>query len=167
MAPRPLPGSKNKPMSPYILEVPGRNDVVEAISKFCHLKNTDLCVLTASRTVANVTLRQSSTTLGATVTFHSHFDMLSVHLPNNVVSSNPKRVHHLPLWPTGPDRQRTHRRSFNRRQNCLHRSYLVQQPQVEFGTRDFQCKSSLLCSTFNSLYGFFPLFLIHVRTNFC
>ncbi|XP_030975308.1 AT-hook motif nuclear-localized protein 17-like [Quercus lobata] len=73
-----LPDSKNKPMSPYILEVPGGNDVVEAISKFCHRKNTNLCVLTASRTVANVTLRQLSTTLGTTVTFHSRFDMLSV-----------------------------------------------------------------------------------------
>ena len=85
------PGSKNKPkppviitrepepaMSPYILEVPGGNDVVEAISKFCRRKNTGLCVLTASGTVANVTLRQPSTTPGATVTFHGRFDILSV-----------------------------------------------------------------------------------------
>ena len=73
-----LPSSKNKPMSPYILVVPGRNDVVEAILKFCHRKNTGLYVLTASRTVANVTLRQPSTTFSATVTFHSRFNMLSV-----------------------------------------------------------------------------------------
>ena len=39
--------------------------------------------------------------------------------------------------------------------------------EVEFGIVDFQCKSTLLCSTFNSLRGFFLLFLIHVRTNFC
>ena len=40
--------------------------------------------------------------------------------------------------------------------------------EVEFGIVDFQCKSTLLCSTFNSLRGFFLfLFLIHIRTNFC
>ena len=73
-----LPGSKNKPMSSYILEVAGGNDVVEAILKFCRRKNTGLCVLTTSGTVANVMLRQPSTTPGATITFHGHFDMLSV-----------------------------------------------------------------------------------------
>ncbi|KAF3447236.1 hypothetical protein FNV43_RR12416 [Rhamnella rubrinervis] len=85
------PGSKNKPkppvvitresepvMSPYILEVPGGNDVVEAIARFCHRKNMGLCVLTGSGTVANVTLRQPSTTPGATVTFHGRFDILSI-----------------------------------------------------------------------------------------
>ena len=51
------PGSKNKPISLYILKVPSGNDVVEAISKFYRHKNTDLYVLTASRIVANVTLR--------------------------------------------------------------------------------------------------------------
>lgn len=93
------PGSKNKPkppviitrdpepaMSPYILEVPGGNDVVEAIARFCRRKNMGLCVLTGSGTVANVTLRQPSTTHGATVTFHGRFDILSVtatFLPNS------------------------------------------------------------------------------------
>ena len=69
------PGSKNKPkppviitrdpepaMSPYILEVSGGNDVVEAIAQFSHRKNMGICVLTGSGTVANVTLRQPSTT---------------------------------------------------------------------------------------------------------
>ncbi|EXC16660.1 hypothetical protein L484_007706 [Morus notabilis] len=85
------PGSKNRPkppviitrdtepaMSPYILEVPGGNDVVDAIATFCRRKNMGLCVLTGSGTVANVTLRQPSTTPGATVTFHGRFDILSV-----------------------------------------------------------------------------------------
>jgi len=74
---RPL-GSKNKPISQYILEIPGGNDVVEAISKFCRCKNTDLCIQTASGTVANVMLCQPSTTTGATITFHGRFDMLSL-----------------------------------------------------------------------------------------
>lgn len=85
------PGSKNKPkppviitrdaepaMSPYILEVPGGSDVVEAIARFSRRKNTGLCVLTGSGTVANVTLHQPSATPGATVTFHGRFDILSI-----------------------------------------------------------------------------------------
>ncbi|KAE9603838.1 hypothetical protein Lal_00001670 [Lupinus albus] len=85
------PGSKNKPrppviitrdpepaMSPYILEVSGGNDVVEAIARFSSRKNIGLCVLTGSGTVANVTLRQPLTTPGATVTFHGRLDILSI-----------------------------------------------------------------------------------------
>lgn len=85
------PGSKNKPkppviitrdsepaMSPYILEVPGGSDVVDAVSRFCCRKNIGLVILTGSGTVANVTLRQPSTTPGATVTFHGRFDILSI-----------------------------------------------------------------------------------------
>ncbi|KAL5777355.1 hypothetical protein ACOSP7_010281 [Xanthoceras sorbifolium] len=85
------PGSKNKPkppvfitrepeptMSPYILEVPGGTDVVEAISNFCRRKSLGICVLTGSGSVANVTLRQPSATPGATITFHGRFDILSI-----------------------------------------------------------------------------------------
>ncbi|KAK2965683.1 hypothetical protein RJ640_023501 [Escallonia rubra] len=85
------PGSKNKPkppviitrdtepaMSPYVLELPGGLDIVESLSRFCRKRNTGLCVLTGSGTVANVTLRQPSTTPGATVTFHGRFDILSI-----------------------------------------------------------------------------------------
>ncbi|GLT60616.1 hypothetical protein SLA2020_333740 [Shorea laevis] len=85
------PGSKNKPrppviitrepesaMSPYILEVQGGNDVVEAISRFCRRRNIGICVLTGSGTVSNVTLRQPSSTPGATITFHGRFDILSL-----------------------------------------------------------------------------------------
>ncbi|KAK8623495.1 hypothetical protein V6N13_118378 [Hibiscus sabdariffa] len=85
------PGSKNKPkppliitrqsdpsMTPYILEIPGGNDVVGAISRFTRRKNIGICVLTGSGTVSNVTLRQPSTTPGATITFHGRFDILSL-----------------------------------------------------------------------------------------
>lgn len=85
------PGSKNRPkppliitrdpepaMSPYILEVAGGNDVVQAIALFSRRKNMGLSILTGSGTVANVTLRQPSTTPGATVTFHGRFDILSI-----------------------------------------------------------------------------------------
>ncbi|XP_038716009.1 AT-hook motif nuclear-localized protein 17-like [Tripterygium wilfordii] len=85
------PGSKNKPkpplvitrepepaMSPYVLQVPAGNDVVDALSRFSRRRNLGLCVLTGSGTVANVTLRQPSTTPGATITFHGGFDILSI-----------------------------------------------------------------------------------------
>ncbi|XP_022772276.1 AT-hook motif nuclear-localized protein 17-like [Durio zibethinus] len=85
------PGSRNKPkppviitrepdpaMSPYILEIPGGNDIVEAISRFSRCKNIGICVLRGSGTVSNVTLRQPSTTPGATITFHGRFDILSL-----------------------------------------------------------------------------------------
>ncbi|KAK8580413.1 hypothetical protein V6N13_143512 [Hibiscus sabdariffa] len=86
------PGSKNKPklpvviahepdpaMSPYILEIPGGNDIVEAVARFSRRKNIGICVLTGSGAVSNVTLRQPSTaTPGATITFHGRFDILSI-----------------------------------------------------------------------------------------
>ncbi|EOA36689.1 hypothetical protein CARUB_v10012073mg [Capsella rubella] len=87
------PGSKNKPkapifvthvsseppMSPYILQVPSGVDVVEAIDRFCRRKGIGFCVLSASGSVANVTLRQPSPAApGSTITFHGKFDLLSV-----------------------------------------------------------------------------------------
>lgn len=86
------PGSKNKPkppvfitrytneptMSTHILEIATGNDVVEALALFCLRKKLGLYVFTGSGTVANVTLRQPSTTPGATVTFHGRFDILSI-----------------------------------------------------------------------------------------
>uniref|UniRef100_A0A1J3G9W0 AT-hook motif nuclear-localized protein n=1 Tax=Noccaea caerulescens TaxID=107243 RepID=A0A1J3G9W0_NOCCA len=86
------PGSKNKPkppvlltqepssiMSPYILQVPSGNDVVEAINRFCRRKSIGVCVLSGSGSVANVTLRQPSPAApGSTITFHGKFDLLSV-----------------------------------------------------------------------------------------
>ncbi|KAK4795764.1 hypothetical protein SAY86_028090 [Trapa natans] len=88
------PGSKNKPkfpvfitgepepvMSPYILEIPGGADIVEAISRFCRRKGIGLCVLTGTGTVANFTLLQPSAAnvpTGSTVTFHGRFEILSI-----------------------------------------------------------------------------------------
>ncbi|KAE8716297.1 AT-hook motif nuclear-localized protein 17 [Hibiscus syriacus] len=86
------PGSKKNPkqsilvdrkhndpaMSPYVLEIPGGNDVVEAISGFCRRRNVGVCVLYGSGTVSNVTLLQLSSTPGATITFHGRFDILSL-----------------------------------------------------------------------------------------
>lgn len=86
------PGSKNKPkppivitrepepaMSPYILELPSGADVVESLTRFTRRRGVGLCVLTASGAVANVTLKQPSTTTpGGTVTFHGRFDVLSL-----------------------------------------------------------------------------------------
>ncbi|OWM67722.1 hypothetical protein CDL15_Pgr019223 [Punica granatum] len=94
------PGSKNKPkppvvitrdapvepaMSPYVLEVPGGTDVIDAISRFCRRKGIGLCILTGSGTVADFTIRQPTSTPGATVTFHGRFEILSISatfLPN-------------------------------------------------------------------------------------
>ncbi|KAI3761747.1 hypothetical protein L1987_52169 [Smallanthus sonchifolius] len=85
------PGSKNKPkppvvitrepdpaMAPYVLELPGGTDIVDAVNRYCRKRNTGLCVLTGSGTVVNVSLRQPSTTPGGTVTFHGRFDILSI-----------------------------------------------------------------------------------------
>ncbi|XP_047326589.1 AT-hook motif nuclear-localized protein 17-like [Impatiens glandulifera] len=85
------PGSKNKSkpavsvnnepepgsMSPYILELPGGCDVVSSVNRFCRRRNTGLCVLTGSGVVANVTIRQPSTSASA-VTFQGRFDVLSL-----------------------------------------------------------------------------------------
>ncbi|KAI3776661.1 hypothetical protein L1987_46448 [Smallanthus sonchifolius] len=85
------PGSKNKPkppivitrepdpaMAPYVLELPGGTDIIDAVNRFCRKRSTGLCVLTGSGTVVNVSLRQPSTTPAGTVTFHGRFDILSI-----------------------------------------------------------------------------------------
>ncbi|KAK9166869.1 hypothetical protein Scep_002060 [Stephania cephalantha] len=93
---RPL-GSKNKPkpsphlairdpdqcsiMRPLVLEIPGGTDVVNAVFGFAKRRNVGLCVLTASGTVTNVSLRQPSFTpdgRGAVINFHGRFDLLSI-----------------------------------------------------------------------------------------
>ncbi|XP_074379688.1 AT-hook motif nuclear-localized protein 17-like [Apium graveolens] len=92
------PGSKNKPkspvvvtrepeasMSPYVLEIPSGSDIINTITTFCRRRNSGLCILNGSGMVTNVTLKQPSTTPGATVTFHGRLDMLSISatiLPN-------------------------------------------------------------------------------------
>ncbi|XP_068637974.1 AT-hook motif nuclear-localized protein 17-like [Aristolochia californica] len=85
------PGSKNKPkppiiitreaesaMRPHVLEVPGGQDVVQAITQYARRKSIGLCLLAGSGTVANVTLRQPGPTPGPTVTFHGRFEILSI-----------------------------------------------------------------------------------------
>ncbi|KAK4751813.1 hypothetical protein SAY87_020611 [Trapa incisa] len=66
-------------MSPYVLEVSGGNDVIEAISRFCRRKGIGLSILAGSGAVADFTVRQpASMTPGATVTFHGRFEILSI-----------------------------------------------------------------------------------------
>ncbi|KAF8024793.1 hypothetical protein BT93_F1847 [Corymbia citriodora subsp. variegata] len=87
------PGSKNKPkppivitrdpepsLSPYILEVPCGSDIVASLHGFCRRRSLSLSVLSASGSIANFTLRQphSSGASGATLTFHGHFNILSI-----------------------------------------------------------------------------------------
>ncbi|KAK6130671.1 hypothetical protein DH2020_035573 [Rehmannia glutinosa] len=86
------PGSKNKPkppvvvtrdasqpsMSPYVLELPAGVDLIESTARFCRRRSIGLCVLNGNGVVSNVTLKQPSTTPGATVTFHGQFEILSI-----------------------------------------------------------------------------------------
>ncbi|KAG8379253.1 hypothetical protein BUALT_Bualt07G0069400 [Buddleja alternifolia] len=92
------PGSKNKPkpkpvlavitsdqplspcmMSPYVLELPPGVDVIESTTRFCRKRNMGLCVLSGKGAVSDFTLKQPTTTTpGATVTFHGRFDILSI-----------------------------------------------------------------------------------------
>lgn len=115
------PGSKNKPkppviitrdtepaMSPYVLEVPGGVDIVEAIARFSRRRNIGLCVLNGSGTVANVSLRQPSTTPGATVTFHGRFDILSISatiIPQSASSPIPSSANGFTISLAGPQGQ--------------------------------------------------------------
>ncbi len=84
------PGSKNKPkppiiitrdngnaMRPHVLEVAGGCDVGESVASFARMRQRGVCVMSASGTVSNVTLRQP-TTPGATVTFHGRFEIISL-----------------------------------------------------------------------------------------
>ncbi|KAL4361389.1 hypothetical protein GQ457_04G024500 [Hibiscus cannabinus] len=68
----------NPPMNPYVLEIPGGNDLVEAISNLSHRKNIRICVLNGSETVSNVTIHQLSSTPEAIISFHGKFDILSL-----------------------------------------------------------------------------------------
>lgn len=72
------PDSSEPPMTPYVLELPAGVDIIEATIGFCRKRNLGLCVLNGYGVVSNVTLKQPSTTPGATVTFHGRFDILSI-----------------------------------------------------------------------------------------
>ncbi|KAG6402659.1 hypothetical protein SASPL_134861 [Salvia splendens] len=114
------PGSKNKPkppviitrdaaepaMSPYVLELPGGVDIVDSTARFCRKRNIGLCLLSGSGAVTNVTLKQPSSTPGATVTFHGRFDILSISatvLPPAAANSSPSSPFSLSL--AGPQGQ--------------------------------------------------------------
>ncbi|KAI9073113.1 hypothetical protein K1719_044922 [Acacia pycnantha] len=87
-------GSKNKPnkeavcppvthvsgdvMASYILEVPYGNNIVRDMSHFCIRKNTSLCVLAASGTIANASLCPSSAAFALGVAFPGHHAILSM-----------------------------------------------------------------------------------------
>ncbi|MCO5555319.1 hypothetical protein L7F22_008865 [Adiantum nelumboides] len=86
---RPL-GSKNKPKPPiiiskdsatalraHVLEIASTCDVAHCVASFARARHRGLCVLTASGSVSNVTLRQPAAP-GSSVTLEGSFDILSL-----------------------------------------------------------------------------------------
>lgn len=84
------PGSKNKPKPPifvtrdspnalrsHVMEVANGSDVAESIANFARRRQRGVCVLSASGTVTNVTLRNPSST-GAVMALHGRFEILSL-----------------------------------------------------------------------------------------
>nr|GMC94115.1 AT-hook motif nuclear-localized protein 20-like [Ipomoea batatas] len=84
------PGSKNKPKPPifvtrdspnalrsHVMEVANGADVAESIAQFARRRQRGVCVLSASGTVTNVTLRQPSAP-GALMALHGRFEILSL-----------------------------------------------------------------------------------------
>ncbi|KAL8150469.1 hypothetical protein V2J09_020277 [Rumex salicifolius] len=83
-------GSKNKPKPPiiitrdsanalrtHLMEVADGCDVVDSITSFARRRQRGVCVMSASGTVVNVTLRQPASP-GAVVTLHGRFEILSL-----------------------------------------------------------------------------------------
>ncbi|XP_050238684.1 AT-hook motif nuclear-localized protein 28-like [Mercurialis annua] len=83
------PGSKNKPkppviitkdsdsaMKPAILEISAGSDIVDSIVNFARKNHSGICVISATGSVSNVTLRHP----------HSHAPSLSLHGPFNLLS---------------------------------------------------------------------------------
>ncbi|XP_059669647.1 AT-hook motif nuclear-localized protein 20-like [Cornus florida] len=84
------PGSKNKPKPPifvtrdspnalrsHVMEVGNGSDVIESIAQFARRRQRGVCVLSASGTVTNVTLRQPSAA-AAVMALHGRFEILSL-----------------------------------------------------------------------------------------
>ncbi|KAI8031132.1 AT-hook motif nuclear-localized protein 20 [Camellia lanceoleosa] len=84
------PGSKNKPKPPifvtrdspnalrsHVMEVSNGSDVAESIAQFARRRQRGVCVLSASGTVTNVTLRQPSAP-GSVMALHGRFEILSL-----------------------------------------------------------------------------------------
>lgn len=85
------PGSKNKPKPPifvtrdspnalrsHVMEVANGSDITESIAQFARRRQRGVCVLSASGTVMNVTLRQPSAPGGAVMALHGRFEILSL-----------------------------------------------------------------------------------------
>lgn len=84
------PGSKNKPKPPifvtrdspnalksHVMEVANGSDVADSIAQFARKRQRGVCVLSASGTVTNVTLRQPSAA-GSLMALHGRFEILSL-----------------------------------------------------------------------------------------
>ncbi|GMH29816.1 hypothetical protein Nepgr_031659 [Nepenthes gracilis] len=83
-------GSKNKPKPPiiitrdsanalrtHVIEVSDGCDIMESVTTFSRRRQRGVCILSGSGTVANVTLRQP-TSSGAVVSLHGRFEILSL-----------------------------------------------------------------------------------------
>ncbi|GAB2277615.1 hypothetical protein Dimus_012323 [Dionaea muscipula] len=84
-------GSKNKPKPPifvtrdspnalrsHVMEVASGADVADSIAHFARRRQRGVCVLSASGTVTNVTLRQPTAPGGAVMALHGRFEILSL-----------------------------------------------------------------------------------------
>ncbi|KAM7526723.1 hypothetical protein LguiA_016625 [Lonicera macranthoides] len=84
------PGSKNKPKPPifvtrdspnalrsHVMEVGSGSDIADSIAQFARRRQRGVCVLSASGTVINVTLRQPSAP-AAVMALHGRFEILSL-----------------------------------------------------------------------------------------
>lgn len=83
-------GSKNKPKPPiiitrdsanalrsHLIEISTASDIVDALASFARRRQRGVCILSATGTVANVTLRQPASA-GAVITLHGRFEILSL-----------------------------------------------------------------------------------------
>ncbi|OIW19317.1 hypothetical protein TanjilG_07285 [Lupinus angustifolius] len=83
-------GSKNKPKPPiiitrdsanalrsHVMEIANGCDIMESVTNFARRRQRGICILSASGTVTNVTLRQPASP-GAVVTLHGRFEILSL-----------------------------------------------------------------------------------------
>ncbi|KGN46234.1 AT-hook motif nuclear-localized protein 18 [Cucumis sativus] len=83
-------GSKNKPKPPiiitrdsanalrsHLIEISTASDIVDSLATFARRRQRGVCILSATGTVANVTLRQPSSP-GAVITLPGRFEILSL-----------------------------------------------------------------------------------------
>ncbi|XP_027352978.1 AT-hook motif nuclear-localized protein 20-like [Abrus precatorius] len=84
------PGSKNKPIPPifvtrdspnvlrsHVMEIANGTDIADSLSQFARKRQRGICVLSATGTVANVTLRHP-TAPGAVMPLHGRFEIISL-----------------------------------------------------------------------------------------